>query len=46
LKAGEVFLLLDAGGGTVDAAVFVVGQSDPLRLKREGVETAGKTHVD
>jgi hypothetical protein len=44
LKAGEAFLLLDAGGGTVDATTFIVANEDPLRLKREGVDSDGMIH--
>ena len=36
-----MFLLLDAGGGTVDATTFIVANEHPLRLKREGVEPDG-----
>ncbi|KAF2103570.1 hypothetical protein NA57DRAFT_72548 [Rhizodiscina lignyota] len=38
----NTFILLDAGGGTVDAITLVVGATDPLRLEREAVEPDGK----
>ena len=34
----DVFLLLDAGGGTVDAVTYsVIGRARGIRLKREEV---------
>ncbi len=35
-------MLIDAGGGTVDAITYTVDKSYPLRLKSEGVEAGGK----
>lgn len=35
-------MLLDAGGGTVDAVTYTVKQTHPLRLESEGVEAGGK----
>ncbi|TGO89200.1 hypothetical protein BPOR_0120g00080 [Botrytis porri] len=37
----ETFILLDAGGGTVDATTYTVSGSEPLRLKREEVAAKG-----
>ncbi|CAG8983994.1 hypothetical protein HYALB_00009003 [Hymenoscyphus albidus] len=37
----EAFMLLDAGGGTVDAITYTVNQTCPLRLEAEGVEAGG-----
>jgi hypothetical protein len=42
VKAGETFLLVDGGGGTVDAIVYEVVQTDPVRLK-EVVPSDGVT---
>ncbi|KAJ3547134.1 hypothetical protein NM208_g1670 [Fusarium decemcellulare] len=42
LKSGETFLLLDAGGGTVDATVYKISQEAPFRLSKEVVKPAGK----
>lgn len=33
INPGETFLLLDCGGGTVDAITYQVTQTDPVRLK-------------
>lgn len=40
-------MLIDAGGGTVDAITYTVDKTYPLRLKAEGVEAGGKftTHL-
>ncbi len=35
-------MLIDAGGGTVDAITYTVDKTYPLRLKAEGVEAGGK----
>ncbi|CAO2655819.1 Nn.00g046220.m01.CDS01 [Neocucurbitaria sp. VM-36] len=40
-KWGEVFLLLDCGGGTTDAGVYSVGREYPFRLGREIIRAAG-----
>jgi hypothetical protein len=40
-QPGEVFLILDAGGGTVDATVYKVKQRNPLRLSKELVPPDG-----
>lgn len=34
-------MLIDAGGGTVDAITYTVDKTYPLRLKAEGVEAGG-----
>ena len=41
LLPGEVFVLLDAGGGTVDATTYRVTQTQPLRLREEVVQVGG-----
>ncbi|PQE29190.1 Hsp70 family protein [Rutstroemia sp. NJR-2017a BBW] len=38
---GETFILLDAGGGTVDTTTYTVTNSHPLRLQREEVAATG-----
>lgn len=42
MKEGETFILLDAGGGTVDATTYTVGNDKPLKLKREEVAAKGR----
>ncbi|PVH73664.1 hypothetical protein DL98DRAFT_430923 [Cadophora sp. DSE1049] len=39
--AGETFVVLDCGGGTVDAVAYTVTNSYPLRLKREVGQPTG-----
>jgi hypothetical protein len=34
-------VIIDAGGGTVDATTYTVTNEDPLKLKREAVEPGG-----
>ncbi|XXG98242.1 peptide transporter ptr2 [Hypoxylon texense] len=41
IQAGETFVLLDAGGGTVDANTYTISQTQPLRLSDEVVEPGG-----
>ncbi|OTA99475.1 hypothetical protein M426DRAFT_325122 [Hypoxylon sp. CI-4A] len=41
IQAGKSFVLLDAGGGTVDANTYKVNQTQPLRLEKEVVEPGG-----
>ncbi|KAK8876951.1 Hsp70 chaperone protein [Apiospora arundinis] len=41
IKAGDTFVLLDAGGGTVDANMYTISKTAPLRLTREVVEPGG-----
>ncbi|KAF5857425.1 hypothetical protein ETB97_005772 [Aspergillus alliaceus] len=41
ITAGESFVLLDAGGGTVDAVTYKVTSDIPLRLAREAVAPGG-----
>lgn len=38
---GDCFVLLDAGGGTVDAITYKVASRHPLRLEREVIEPEG-----
>jgi len=40
-KPGETFVIIDAGGGTVDVTTYTVHKQYPLRLKREAVEPTG-----
>lgn len=42
-QAGEAFLILDAGGGTVDATTYMTDQTHPLRLSKELVEPQGQS---
>ncbi|ETS77294.1 hypothetical protein PFICI_11168 [Pestalotiopsis fici W106-1] len=41
IQAGDTFVLLDAGGGTVDANTYTISRTTPLRLTREVVEPGG-----
>jgi hypothetical protein len=41
-QPNDCFILLDAGGGTVDAITYKVRKVRPLRLEREEVEPAGE----
>ncbi|KAI1758498.1 hypothetical protein GGR53DRAFT_516970 [Hypoxylon sp. FL1150] len=41
IQAGQTFVLLDAGGGTVDANTYTVSQTQPLRLSEEVVQPGG-----
>ncbi|KFZ03935.1 hypothetical protein V502_10543 [Pseudogymnoascus sp. VKM F-4520 (FW-2644)] len=41
VSRNETFVLIDAGGGTVDAITYTVDKTYPLRLKAEGVEAGG-----
>ncbi|KAF5979192.1 Hsp70 chaperone protein [Fusarium bulbicola] len=41
VKADDNFVLLDAGGGTVDANTFRVTSEEPVRLKQEVVAAGG-----
>lgn len=41
---GEAFLILDAGGGTVDATTYMVDKQYPLRLSKELVDPKGCLH--
>ncbi|KAF2178399.1 hypothetical protein K469DRAFT_731829 [Zopfia rhizophila CBS 207.26] len=40
-KRNETFILLDCGGGTVDAGTYTVANAEPLRLEREVVNPTG-----
>ncbi|KAK4442553.1 hypothetical protein QBC34DRAFT_23733 [Podospora aff. communis PSN243] len=44
ISPGDTFLLLDAGGGTVDANTYTVSTATPLRLTREVVDPGGGLH--
>ncbi|KAI3326025.1 hypothetical protein HD806DRAFT_430483 [Xylariaceae sp. AK1471] len=41
IKRGDTFVLLDAGGGTIDANTYTVSMTTPLRLRREVVQPGG-----
>ncbi|KAF5254023.1 hypothetical protein FANTH_1205 [Fusarium anthophilum] len=41
IKSGDCFVLLDAGGGTVDANTYRVSREEPLRLETEIVAPGG-----
>ncbi|KUJ10098.1 uncharacterized protein LY89DRAFT_675587 [Mollisia scopiformis] len=41
MLAGETFIVLDCGGGTVDCVTYTVTSSYPLRLKREVGKPSG-----
>ncbi|KAI0433147.1 hypothetical protein F5Y09DRAFT_299802 [Xylaria sp. FL1042] len=43
IHAGQTFVLLDAGGGTVDANTYTVSQTQPLRLSEEVVSPGGNS---
>ncbi|OBT41085.1 hypothetical protein VE00_09322 [Pseudogymnoascus sp. WSF 3629] len=43
-KPGDKFLLLDCGGGTIDATAYQAEQEYPLRLSKELVDPGGCTH--
>ncbi|SCV50619.1 related to hsp70 protein [Fusarium fujikuroi] len=44
IKAGDCFVLVDAGGGTVDANTYRVSREEPLRLETEIVAPGGGLH--
>ncbi|KAK4240612.1 hypothetical protein C8A03DRAFT_13115 [Achaetomium macrosporum] len=44
ISPGDTFVLLDAGGGTVDANTYTVSATTPLRLTREVVPPGGGLH--
>ncbi|PNP81451.1 hypothetical protein FNYG_05257 [Fusarium nygamai] len=44
IKSGDCFVLLDAGGGTVDANTYRVSREVPLRLETEIVAPGGGLH--
>lgn len=44
MQANEAFLILDAGGGTVDATTYMVDSEYPLRLSKELVDPDGMRH--
>ncbi|KAI8948409.1 hypothetical protein F4801DRAFT_581388 [Xylaria longipes] len=41
IRPQDTFVLLDAGGGTVDANTYTVNQTEPMRLKAEGAPPQG-----
>lgn len=41
-KDGEVVVIIDAGGGTIDAVTYRVASARPLRLAEEVVPPASK----
>ncbi|KAI1268361.1 hypothetical protein F5Y18DRAFT_375004 [Xylariaceae sp. FL1019] len=41
IKPGDTFVLLDAGGGTIDANTYTISLTMPLRLQTEVVEPDG-----
>ncbi|KAI1425933.1 hypothetical protein F5Y12DRAFT_795159 [Xylaria sp. FL1777] len=41
IRPNDTFVLLDAGGGTVDANTYTVNLTEPLRLKAEGAPPQG-----
>ena len=45
MQAGETFVVLDCGGGTVDAVAYTVTNSYPLRLKREVGQPTGENQT-
>ncbi|CVK87782.1 related to hsp70 protein [Fusarium mangiferae] len=44
IRSGQSFVLLDAGGGTVDANTYRVSNEEPLRLEHEIVQPGGGLH--
>lgn len=44
VQAGETFVVLDCGGGTVDGVTYTVTSSYPLQLKIEVGRPEGMTH--
>lgn len=43
IMRNTTFVLLDAGGGTIDATTYMVSGTDPLRLEREAVAPGGRS---
>ena len=41
MSAGETFVLLDAGGGTVDATTYKVTHTNPVRLEKQAIVDGG-----
>ncbi|KAF5962661.1 Hsp70 chaperone protein [Fusarium bulbicola] len=44
IKSGDCLVLLDAGGGIVDAGTYRVSREEPLRLEAEIVAPGGKSY--
>ncbi|QKX56906.1 uncharacterized protein TRUGW13939_04014 [Talaromyces rugulosus] len=41
IQPGDTFMILDAGGGTVDAITYKLKDTEPLRMEREAVRPKG-----
>ncbi|RHZ51804.1 Hsp70 family protein [Aspergillus thermomutatus] len=41
IKAGDTFMILDAGGGTVDAVIYKLRNTEPLQMEKEAVKPEG-----
>ncbi|KAI9933210.1 hypothetical protein ASPWEDRAFT_42965 [Aspergillus wentii DTO 134E9] len=41
IQVGDTILILDAGGGTVDAVTYKLKDTEPLRMEREAVRPEG-----
>ncbi|KAK9600490.1 hypothetical protein V6Z92_000566 [Aspergillus fumigatus] len=41
VKAGDTFMVLDAGGGIVDAVIYKLRNTEPLQLEKEAVKPEG-----
>ena len=50
IRAGQTFVMLDAGGGTVDATTYKLTLSDPVRLERQaiphGADICGSSYLN
>jgi hypothetical protein len=42
MQLGEIFIIADCGGGTVDVVTYGVSNRYPLRLKEEKIPPIGK----
>jgi hypothetical protein len=42
IQAGEVFVLVDCGGGTTDLGIYQIASKEPLRLECEVEQATGK----
>jgi hypothetical protein len=43
IRAGETFVMLDAGGGTVDATTYKLTRTNPVRLQQQAIVHGGDT---